>query len=135
MAKDYGLTQKQRNFADAYLASGHAGNSYRTAFEVDGKKLKQSTCSTEGSKLLKNPNVKNYLEDRRKELTKKAVMTADEILQEIASIAVDTTVRPSDRLKALELLGKNQAMFTDKVEQSGAMEIEINLTGDEEEDE
>lgn len=44
----------------------------------------------------------------------KGVLCKSEILKHLSSLAIDSDVAPNYRIKALELLGKEKGMFTDK---------------------
>lgn len=129
--KDYGLTMNQIKFCENYLLSGVGGQSYIEAYSTKEKPVKMTTAYTSSSNLLKKENVQEYLNDRRAELMKQTTMEASDIIEKLVEMANDPTVKASDRLKSLELLGKNLAMFTDRVENNGTMDIEINLDGKE----
>jgi len=120
------LTEKQKRFADYYIELGNAteaairaGYSKKTAKEI-------------ASENLTKPNIKQYVDERLKELDNKRIMNAEEVMQLLTSIARNeqeedvvvfgengpeiTTkgMSAKDRLKALELIGKRYAMWTDK---------------------
>ncbi|MEB6213515.1 terminase small subunit [Enterococcus casseliflavus] len=126
----WGLNENQRNFCDYYLQSRNARASYKKAYaEPKNKEMSNNTASVNAHKLLQNPKVQSYLEDRKKVLELEEPMNEDEIILELNKMALDTSYSPTARLKAFELLGKSKAMWIDKEESSGNMEIEINLTG------
>lgn len=127
MADKVKLTTRQRLFVEAYLANPNAteaaikaGYSEKTAYSI-------------GQRLLKNVEIAAAVEKRVTE----AAMGADEVLHELADIAradwrefleirrdkdgdiIDATFRLTDKLKALELVGKHHKLFTDKVENTG----------------
>ena len=56
-------------------------------------------------------------------------MEVDEIIGSLVEIATDVATKTSDKLRALELLGKTQALFQDRVQMESNSTIEINLTG------
>lgn len=128
--KDYNLNENQMAFADFYLINNNAGEAYKQAYDPDGKKnLKRSGCYTNGHRLLNLEKVQEYLTDKRAEIKSDRMMEAGDILAEITKLATDPSVKPSDRLRALELLGKNRAMFTDKVDMNASVDVEVTLTG------
>lgn len=127
------LTVKQQRFCDYYIITGNAtesaikaGYSKRTAKEI-------------GFENLTKPHLKEYIDERMKQLESERVATADEVLQyltrvmrgeeneKIIKIIDDEEVTielPPDikeRTKAAELLGKKHAIFTDK------KEVDINI--------
>ena len=117
------LTDKQKRFVAEYLvdmnatqAATRAGYSSRTANE-------------QGARLLANVSVKEALEKERRKRERRTEITADRVLQELADIGFDKELeRTTDRLKALELVGKHLAMFTDKVEMKATItESDVSL--------
>ena len=123
------LTLKQQRFADEYIISGNATQSAIKA----GYSKKYAATNTD--KLLKNTNIKNYIDERLKELEDKAIAKQEEVLQYLTSVmrgeheeevlcgigeGVQSTIRvevgAKDRIKAAELLGKRYGTWTDKVD-------------------
>lgn len=123
------LTLKQQRFADEYIISGNATQSAIKA----GYSKKYAATNTD--KLLKNTNIKNYIDERLKELEDKAIAKQEEVLQYLTSVmrgeheeevlygigeGVQSTRRvevgAKDRIKAAELLGKRYGTWTDKVD-------------------
>jgi phage terminase small subunit len=118
-----GLTTKQRLFVESYLSNGfNATEAARAA----GYKQPHS----QGPRLLENVGVSAVIEARLNE----AKMTADEVLRELGEIArapwknfvevkygeegeiLNCCMRLTDKLKALELVGKHHKLFTEKHE-------------------
>ena len=107
-----GLNTKQIIFVHEYLidknatrAAKAAGYSAKTAYKI-------------GSENLRKPKIQKAIELGLKAQTDKADVSADRVLQELATIAFsewpDHNV--SGKLRALELLGKHLGLFTNKVE-------------------
>ncbi len=104
------MTPKQKHFARewvidknasrAAIAAGYAANSARIT----------------GCRLLTNNNIKGYIDKLLEKQAKNLDITAEKILRGIADIAFNKEVNEAHRLKGYELLGKNQKLFTDKVE-------------------
>lgn len=136
------LTIKQKKFADEYIISGNATQSYLNAY------AKQSRASAEANarKLLANYSVKNYIEERMKQLDDEAIAKQDEILKYLTSVLrgesqssvvvvegegkgyssarlIEKAPDEKERLKAAELLGKRYGIFTEKQE--------VNVTSNE----
>ena len=137
------LTIKQQRFADEYIISGNATQSAIIA----GYSKKYAATNTD--KLLKNTNIKNYIDERLKELEDKAIAKQEEVLQYLTSVmrgeheeevlygigeGVQSTrhveVGAKDRIKAAELLGKRYRLFTDKVELDADVDMELNVKVD-----
>ncbi len=128
---DYGLNERQQAFCEYYLKNGSAGLSYQKAYDSDGSRgLKIGSCYTNGSRLLKKDNIKNYINILKGEVKKGKLLDVEEILSELTDIAKDFGSKTSDKIRALELLGKHHAMWQDKLNVSNDMQIEINLTGE-----
>lgn len=123
------LSIKQKRFADEYIINGNATQSAIKA----GYSKKYAATNTD--KLLKNTNIKNYIDERLKELEDKAIAKQEEVLQYLTSVmrgeheeevlygvgeGVQSTrhveVGAKDRIKAAELLGKRYGTWTDKVD-------------------
>ncbi|CAB4131924.1 XtmA Phage terminase, small subunit [uncultured Caudovirales phage] len=114
------LTPKQDMFVREYLidlnatqAAIRAGYSAKTAYSI-------------GEENLKKPEIAKAIQLGMDKRAEKAIITADEVLANIKRLAgkaeeMDDT---GNALRANELLGKHLKLFTDKIEQSG----NINLT-------
>ena len=114
------LTPKQDMFVREYLidlnatqAAIRAGYSSKTAEE-------------QGYQLLRKTSVHAAIQAGMDKRAQKATITADEILANIKRLAMkaEDMDDTGNALRANELLGKHLKLFTDKVEQSG----NINLT-------
>ena len=133
------LNEKQKAFADYYIESLNATESYQKAYECS-----YNTARTNGARLLTNANIKKYIDDIMQLKDESRIASQDEILQILTDIArgiteeevvsfsqmgdeLRTTKKPSikDRMKASELLGKRYRLFVDKVEMEGNMGITI----------
>ena len=124
------LNEKQKAFADYYIESLNATESYVKAYECN-----YNTARTNGARLLANANIEKYIADRMNSKENDRIASQDEVLETLTKIMrgqieeevvsftqlgeeVRTTKTPSikDRMKASELLGKRYRLFTDKVE-------------------
>ena len=77
------LTTKQQLFADDYVISHNATQSYMKIYKVK----KEETAKVNGSRLLTKANVKEYVENKLKPKFAKYDITQERILQEYAKIA------------------------------------------------
>ena len=124
------LTEKQKAFADYYIESLNATESYKKVYECS-----YNTARTNGARLLTNANIKKYIDEVMSAKDESRIASQDEILQILTDIArgiteeevvqfsqlgeeLRTTRKPTikDRMKASELLGKRYRMWVDKVE-------------------
>lgn len=80
------LTVKQKKFADEYIKTGNATESYKKAgYKVD--KMSSHAISNEASKTLLKPCIKSYIDAQMKKLEDSKIMKASEALQGITAIA------------------------------------------------
>ena len=124
------LNDKQKAFADYYIESLNATESYKKVYECS-----YNTARTNGARLLTNANIKKYIDEVMSAKNESRIASQDEILQILTDIArgvteeevvqfsqlgeeLRTTRKPTikDRMKASELLGKRYRMWIDKVE-------------------
>lgn len=117
------LTEKQLKFADYFL---EIGNATEAAIKAG---YSEKYAGTNTDKLLKNTNVKEYIEERKKQLDTERIANQEEVLEYLTAVmrgnekdqfGLDAAL--ADRTKAAELLGKRYRLFTDKVEHSGCVE-------------
>lgn len=137
------ITEKQKRFADEYIRTGNVSASYRVAYP---NVKKENSASAAGSRLLKNVNVKSYIDKRLDELKKASIAEQDEILQFLTSVMrgemteqipvgigegaqqlEDKDAFLKDRVKAAELLGKRYIMWTDKQQIDGDLGLSIEV--------
>ena len=136
------LTAKQQRFCDEYLIDLNATQAaIRAGYS-------EKTATEQGSRLLTNVKVQEYLHIRMDEKEKTLIADQDEVLKYLTSvlrgesksteIVVEGTgdgcseartmmKEPSekDRLKAAELLGKRYGLYTEKVDVNGAIPVVI----------
>lgn len=144
------LTPKQQRFCEEYLidlnatqAAIRSGYSKKTAYRT-------------GADNLKKPQIKEYIAGRMAEKEAALIADQDEVLKYLTSVlrgqsksteivieglgdgstkARKMEKEPSekDKLKAAELLGKRYGLYTEKVEETVDMELNVNIDyGDEE---
>jgi phage terminase small subunit len=103
------LTPKMKRFCDEYLISL---NAKQAAIKAGYSK---KTADVIGAENLVKPSIKEYIEARQQKITERTEITQDMIVKELAKIGLadDNEVRKSDKLKALELLGKTIGLFKD----------------------
>jgi len=139
------MTAKQQRFCDEYLidlnatqAAIRAGYSKKTAYSI-------------GVENLKKPEIKKYIADRMAEKDAALIADQDEVLKYLTSVLRGETQSEvvvvegqgdgyseartmqkapdeKERLKAAELLGKRYGLYTDKVNET--VDMELNITVD-----
>lgn len=145
------LTPKQQRFCEEYLidlnatqAAIRSGYSKKTAYRT-------------GADNLKKPQIKEYIAGRMAEKEAALIADQDEVLKYLTSVlrgqsksteivieglgdgstkARKMEKEPSekDKLKAAELLGKRYGLYTEKVEETIDMELNVNIDYGDEED-
>ncbi|WEB66517.1 terminase small subunit [Limosilactobacillus fermentum] len=133
---------KQQRFVDEYIISG---NATQAAIKAGYSKKTANRIATEN---LSKPVIKTAIDKRNAEIQSEKTMDMQEVMELLASIArgetteetvtnkgdvIETATRNSDKLKALELIGKRFGAWTDKKEISGNLDIDIGM-GDYDED-
>jgi phage terminase small subunit len=122
------LTLKQRLFVEAYL--GKAMGNAREAARMAGYSGTNDALSSRAFELMQNPKIAALIGVRVEE----AVMQSNEVLSELSAIAkadwqnfleirrdkhgdvIDATLKLSDKIKSLELLGKYHKLFSERVD-------------------
>lgn len=136
------LTEKQKRFADYYIETG---NMTEAAIKAGYSK---KTARVIGQENLLKPAIKNYVDERLKELEEKRVASATEVMQLLTSAmrgeldeevvvvesigdycsearVVKKKIGLKDRIKAAELIGKRHRLFTDKIQVEGVVPVMI----------
>lgn len=118
------LTAKQNAFVQEYLvdlnatqAAIRAGYSKNRAGEI-------------GYQLLQKTTIQDAIKEAKERREARTHITQDFVLNELYKIATqtaddgnDSSLKYSNKLKAIELLGKHMAMFTDKVEANASVSL------------
>lgn len=127
MADANTLTEKERIFADEYIKTTNATQSAIKAGYAE------NSASVTGSKMLRKPKVRKYIDDVMEKRSKNTIATADEVLEYLTKVmngeekdafGLDASI--ADRTKAAELLGKRHMLFTEKVKLDAEIEIDIS---------
>ena len=78
------MTDAQKRFCDEYLIDLNATRAYKVAYS---RCKKDETASVNGSKLLRNTKVQEYISKKQKEIEKRTEVTQDMVIKELAKIA------------------------------------------------
>jgi phage terminase small subunit len=139
------MTAKMQRFCDEYLidlnatqAAIRAGYSEKTAYSI-------------GQENLNKPEIKKYIAQRMAEKDSALIADQDEVLKYLTSVlrgqsqseivvvegigdgcsearTMQKTPDEKERLRAAELLGKRYGLYTEKVDQT--VDMELNITVD-----
>lgn len=78
------MTDAQKRFCDEYLIDLNATRAYKVAYS---RCKKDETANVNGSKLLRNTKVQEYISEKQKEIEKRTEITQDMVIKELAKIA------------------------------------------------
>ena len=131
------MTDQEIKFANEYLANGY---NVTRAFESIGTSKSRKGMYQAGARIKRKPRVKEYLDLKFNRMINEQEITAEDVVKRLVEIAfarpqegiktefdnLENVVKedktysytPSQdaQLRALEMLGKNFKMFTDKIE-------------------
>ena len=110
MKDDYGLTPRQKRFAEEYAACG-CGERAAVAAGFSASSARQ-----EASRLLTNVNVIKYLRTLQDQLFETRVLTARETKIFWSDVIRDDSQKMSDRLQASVHLARASGLFRERVE-------------------
>lgn len=115
----HGLTTQMEAFAQAIAAGAKSqADAYRQAYDTQG--MKPETVQNEASKLMARPAIAARVNALVAEKQALALHDAKEtrrlVERELLARISDPKMPPAVQLRALELLGKTVAMFTDRIE-------------------
>lgn len=114
------LTEKQKRFADYYIETGNATEAYKRVY----KSKNDNTAAKEGFKLLNNPKITPYIEERNKQLDDSRIAGMKEVKEFWTNTMRNEEAEHKDRLKASEYIAKTNGAFVDKTEHSGSVRVE-----------
>jgi phage terminase small subunit len=78
------MTDAQKRFCEEYLIDLNATRAYKVAYPSCKK---DSTARANGSRMLTNANIQNYITERQQKLSKETQITQERVLNELAKIA------------------------------------------------
>jgi len=140
------MTKNQRKFADEYLIDCNATRAYKAAYP---RVKSDDIAAVNGSKLLRNTKVKNYIDEQLEKISSSKVADVKEVMEYLTSVLrgestseivviegagdgysdarrMDKAPDEKERLKAAELLGKRYGMFKDNLNVGGAIPVVIS---------
>ncbi len=118
------LTNRQKQFADAYLLGGDPHEAFRKAG------YREKNVQAAARRLLAAPAVKQYLEEKSVVDRERQVAEPTEILQYLTAVLRGEHGSDRERLRAAELLGKRHGLFSDTLtDRAAAVIIVDDLNG------
>ena len=121
------MTEKQKIFADEYLIDLNATRAYRVAYP---NVKKDDTAAVNGSKLLRNTKVAEYIQERMQERQQRTEVTQDRVVQELAAIAfakaTDYVTIKSNGPAAVVMIKSTDDLTDEQVRAIAGIEIKLN---------
>ena len=124
------MTEKQKRFADYYIETGNASESYRRVYKGC---TKDEAIRANASRLLTKDNVKQYIQERNASLDENRIANMKEVKEFWTNLLRDIESDVKDRLKASEYIAKTNGAFLDKIEQTN-IDIVIDIEEDDVDD-
>lgn len=146
------MTRKQQQFCYEYLKDFNGARAYKEVY----KNCSEDIARKSASRILKTKeDVRTFIEKETERINNEKICDIKEIRELLSEIARGETTKGStmvieaigggltqarevnkkpedkDRLKALELLGKANNMFTDKVDLNANMDINVEIEDNE----
>lgn len=109
------LTLKQQKFADEYIICGNATEAYKLAYP---NIKKDETARANGSRMLTNANVTEYIANRMEELKSKAIADQTEVLEYLTSV-----MRREKKEVVVVTLTKEESKWVDGKKQTIKTEV------------
>ena len=103
------LTQKQKDFADEYIKTGNATESYKSAYKAD--RMKDETIYVEALRTLRLPQVADYMDKRMKQIDEAKIPKQKEVLEFLGGVMRGTlkiTVETDDGVEEIPPNWKNR---------------------------
>ncbi|WP_295923391.1 terminase small subunit [uncultured Akkermansia sp.] len=144
------MTEKAKEFARCYFECRNGTKAYRESYGKD-KELKDASCATESSKLLKNPKVQEYLKELNEKAESEAILKRrkrmiylsrvvttplgkvdenSDLCQEFVTNEFGTRCRMPDKLKAIQELNKMDGGYApEEVKISSELSFGVLLKG------
>ena len=139
------MTEKQKRFADEYLIDLNATRAYKVAYP---KVKNDETARVNGSRLLTNANVKNYVDEQLQEMSNARIADATEVMEYLTkgirqeleeevvvvegcgdgcsgAAIVKKKISLKDSNKCAELLAKRYSLLTEKIQVEGNAVVQI----------
>lgn len=125
------MTLKQKRFVQEYMVDL---NATQAAIRAGYSK---KTAGSIGQENLKKPAIRSELQVLIQKMGEKAEITQEMVVSELRKIAfaeasdINTSeLKYTNKLRALELLGKHLGMYTEKIEHSGEAGLKIEMAPD-----
>lgn len=123
MARNGGLTPKQKKFVEEYVKDYNKTQAYKRAYNME---MSDEVAFQSAYRILKTDEAINYLHALQDEILRQSGLNATYILNGLREIYEDPTSTKAEKMKAADLMSKNMGLQTQKVE-STAKIVVINI--------
>lgn len=125
---EWGLTAQQTKFIEEYICNGYkVGAAYAVAYNSPPE-----NASSNGSKILRKPEAQRYMQHIQKERIAAMGITAERVLEELASMAFaekgDEHYNAQAKIRALDLLQKQMGLQKQQIKAEVEQNQEIRVT-------
>ena len=118
------LTKRQREFCEEYIKDYNLTKAYGRVYTSAAEKNWASLAS----KLFSDARIKEYVRQLEEQVFQEKGINAEHIAVELAKIAFeDPDASRADKMKAIELLGKQINLYTQKVEVKDGLTIKVDI--------
>lgn len=127
---EWGLTDQQTRMVQEYISNGYNA----TAAYIVAYNCTLECANKNAYKILQKPEAQQYMQFLQKDRIKAQGITAERVLEELASIAFaekgDEHYNATAKLKAMDLLQKQMGLQKQqiKAEVDGTVDINVNIT-------
>ena len=133
---EFGLNSQEQAFCEHYLIHLNATEAIYEAFPNSCGTRK--TASIRGFKLLQEERIQTYIKHMMQSKNSEVIATQDEVLEFLTDVMRNNyekakSNRPfiaRDRIACAELLGKRYALFTEKIETTQEVVINVDILED-----
>lgn len=125
MARNGGLTPKQKRFVEEYVKDYNKTQAYKRAFECPD--MTDNDAYHSAYRILKTDEAINYLHALQDEILRQSGLNATYILNGLREIYEDPTSTKMEKMKAADLMSKNMGLQTQKIEVDKAIEINVGI--------
>lgn len=135
------MIEKHKRFCDEYIIDCNGARAYKAVYGDCGN---NQSLAVKASKLLRNANIKDYIQKRLAEIANEKIATAEEVMQYLTSVMrgeqteyllgangkpTEIDVQAKERIKCAELLAKRYGILTEKTKIEADI-IPIVITND-----
>lgn len=131
------MLERHKRFCDEYLIDCNGARAYKAVY---GEAKNNQSLASKAEKLLRNTDIKEYIQERLKQIASDKIATVDEVMQYLTSVMrgeqtefllapngkpTQIEVNATNRIKCAELLAKRYGALTEKTKIEGVIPVVI----------